>query len=58
MIVQVMGKVKDRIEVERDISERAAVEIALASPRVQEALAGSTPQRIIAKPPRLVNIIV
>jgi len=58
MIVQVMGKVKDRIEVERDISERAAVEIALASPRVQEALAGGTPQRIIAKPPRLVNIIV
>ena len=58
MIVQVMGKVKDRIEVERDISEQAAVEIALASPRVQEALAGASPKRIIAKPPRLVNLIV
>jgi leucyl-tRNA synthetase len=58
MIVQVMGKVKDRIEVERDISEHAAAEFALASPRVQEALAGASPKRIIAKPPRLVNIVV
>ncbi len=58
MIVQVMGKVKDRIEVERDISEHAATEIALTSPRVREALAGASPKRIIAKPPRLVNIIV
>jgi leucyl-tRNA synthetase len=57
MVVQVMGKVKDRIEVERDISEQAAREIALASPRIREALAGVPPKRIIAKPPRLVNII-
>ena len=57
MVVQVMGKVKDRIEVERDISEQAAIEIALASPRIREALAGVPPKRIIAKPPRLVNII-
>jgi leucyl-tRNA synthetase len=57
MVVQVRGKVKDRIEVERDISEQAAAEIALASPKVQEALAGVSPTRVIAKPPRLVNII-
>jgi leucyl-tRNA synthetase len=58
MVVQVMGKVKDRIDVERDIPEQAATEVALASPKVQEALAGASPKRIIAKPPRLVNIIV
>jgi len=58
MVVEVRGKVKDRIEVERDISEHAAAEIALASAKVQEALAGASPTRIIAKPPRLVNIIV
>jgi leucyl-tRNA synthetase len=57
MVVQVSGKVKDRIEVERDISERAATEIALASPRVQEALGSASPARVIARPPRLVNII-
>ncbi len=57
MVVQVRGKVRDRIEVERDISEEAATEAALASPRVQEALGGAFPKRVIAKPPRLVNII-
>ena len=57
MVVQVSGKLKDRIEVERDISEKAATEMALASPRVQEALGGALPARVIAKPPRLVNII-
>ena len=58
MIVQVNGKLKDRIEVERDISEHAAAEAALASARVQAALGGASPKRVIAKPPRLVNIIV
>ena len=58
MIVQVNGKLKDRIDIERDISEQDATEIALASAKVQAALGGTAPQRVIAKPPRLVNIIV
>ena len=57
MVVQVRGKVRDRIEVERDISEEAATEAALASPKVQVALGGAFPKHVIAKPPRLVNII-
>jgi leucyl-tRNA synthetase len=57
MVVQISGKVKDRIEVLRDISEEAAIEVALASPKVQEVLAGGTPTRVIARPPRLVNIV-
>jgi len=57
MVVQVNGKVKDRLEVPRDISEEAATEAALASEKVQEALGGAAPQRVIARPPRLVNII-
>jgi len=57
MAVQVNGKVKDRIEAPREISEAAAIEVALASPKVQEALGGAAPTRVIAKPPRLVNIV-
>ena len=57
MVVQVNGKVKDRIEVPRDASEEAATEAALASPKVQEVLNGATPTRVIARPPRLVNLV-
>jgi leucyl-tRNA synthetase len=58
MVVQVNGKLKDRIEVPHDISQDAAAEKALASPKVQEALRGAQPTRVIARPPRLVNIVV
>jgi leucyl-tRNA synthetase len=58
MVVQVNGKLRDRIEVERDISEQAATETALASAKVQAALGGASPKRVIARPARLVNIIV
>ncbi len=58
MVVQVNGKVKDRIEVPPTIAEEYAEAMALASPVVVEALDGRTPRRIIVKPPRLVNIVV
>ncbi len=58
MIVQVNGKVRDRIEVSPSISEAEAEGLALASPAVVEALAGAAPRRVIVKPPKLVNIVV
>ncbi len=57
MVVQVDGKVRDRIDVDPAIGEQAAVELALASDKVQAALAGATPSRIVARPPRLVNLV-
>ncbi len=57
MVVQVNGKVRDRIEVVPDITEEAAVALALASPRVVAVLDGAEPSRIIARPPKLVNIV-
>jgi leucyl-tRNA synthetase len=58
MIVQVNGKVRDRIEVSPSISEADAEVLALASTAVVEALDGAAPRRVIVKPPRLVNIVV
>jgi leucyl-tRNA synthetase len=54
MVVQVNGKVRDRLEVPTSISEADAVAAALASPR----LAGVEPKRVVARPPRLVNFVV
>ncbi len=58
MVVQVNGKLKDRVDVTPDIPESEAIALALASPRVVEVLDGSEPSRIVARPPRLVNIVV
>jgi leucyl-tRNA synthetase len=57
MVVQVNGKLKDRIDVDPDIGEADAVALALASTRVTDELQGAEPSRIVARPPRLVNIV-
>ncbi|HVC70270.1 MAG TPA: leucine--tRNA ligase [Acidimicrobiales bacterium] len=57
MIVQVNGKLRDRIEVNPDIDESEAIALALASQRVREELQGLEPTRIVARPPRMVNIV-
>ena len=58
MVVQVNGKVRDKLEVGPDISEAEAIAVALGSPKVTEALAGREPQRVVSRPPRLVNVVV
>jgi leucyl-tRNA synthetase len=58
MVVQINGKVRDRLEVAADLSADEAVALALASTRVIEALGGGTPRNVIARPPRLVNIVI
>ncbi len=58
MVVQVNGKVRDKLEVAPDISESEAQAAALVSSKVVEALAGREPRRLVVKPPRLVNVVV
>ena len=58
MVVQVNGKVRDRIDVDPDIDEEAAVVLAMSSERVQTFLDGGEAKRVIAKPPNLVNVVV
>ncbi len=57
MVIQVGGKVKDRIEVAPSIDEAAAIALALQSEKVIAALGGATPSRVVARPPRLVNLV-
>jgi leucyl-tRNA synthetase len=58
MVVQVNGKVRDRIDVAAGISEADAEAAALASAKIVDALGGSAPKRVVARPPRLVNVVV
>jgi len=58
MVVQVNGKLRDRIEVDATISAADAEAAALASAKVAESLSGRVPSRVVSRPPRLVNIVV
>lgn len=57
LVVQINGKVRDRILVAVDISETDARNAALSSKSIQSALAGKTPKKVIYVPGRLVNIV-
>jgi len=56
-VVQVAGKVRDRLEVPPGIGEDELRELALAAPGVARALAGRDVRKVIVVPPRLVNIV-
>ncbi|HEY3745169.1 MAG TPA: leucine--tRNA ligase [Gemmatimonadaceae bacterium] len=56
LVVQVNGRVRSRITVDRDITEEAAVAAALADPLVAKFVA-SVPKKIILVPGRLLNIV-
>ena len=58
LVVQVNGKVRDRIEAPVDISEAGARELALGSENAQRFFDGNEPKRVIYVPGRLVNIVV
>lgn len=56
-VVQVAGKVRDRLDVSPDISEDELRELALASEAVQAALDGAGIRTVIVRAPKLVNIV-
>ena len=55
-VVQVAGKVRDRLEVSPGISEDELRSLALASEKVASYLNG-TPRKVIIRAPKLVNIV-
>jgi len=58
MVLQVNGKVRDKVEVPVDISDDDALALALASEKIQGFLDGAEPRKVIARPPKLVNLVV
>jgi len=57
LVVQVNGKVRDRMIVPVDISEADAKQKALDSEAVQKHLSGREPRQVIYVPGRLVNVV-
>ena len=55
-IVQVKGKLRDRVEVSAHICEDDLTALALASPKVAKYLDGE-PRKVIVRAPKLVNIV-
>ena len=58
LIVQVNGKLRDRLTVLPSISEEEAKAAALASVKIQNFLEGKTPRKVIYVPGRLINIVL
>ena len=58
LIIQVNGKVRDRIAVPAGLTDKEATALAMKSERVQGYLNGNPPQKVIVVPERLVNLVV
>ncbi|WP_242906071.1 leucine--tRNA ligase [Actinomadura terrae] len=56
-VVQVAGKVRDRLEISPTIADEELERLALASAKVQDALAGADIAKIIVRAPKIVNIV-
>ena len=58
IVLQINGKVRDRITVPAGLDKAAVEKAALAQPRVQQYTNGKTIVKVIAVPDKLVNIVV
>ncbi len=57
-VIQVNGKIKERIDVSPTISDAELEAQAFAAPSIQAALAGETVKMVITRAPKLVNIVI
>ena len=57
-ILQVNGKIKDRIEVSPNISKEELEKLAKENPEIKSAIAGLTVNKVITVAPKLVNFVV
>ncbi len=57
MIVQINGKLRDKIDVEAGISNEEVEALAMALPKVQQHIEGLTIRKVIVVPGRIINIV-
>lgn len=58
IVVQVLGKVRAKVKVAKDISKEDLEKVALEDSRVQEFIDGKTVVKVVVIPGKLVNIVV
>ena len=57
LVVQVNGKVRDRLEMTAGTNKEEAEQLALAAPIVQSHIEGRQIRQVIFVPKRLINIV-
>ena len=58
MPIQVNGKRRGQIEVQKDLEPSEIENLALATEAVQRALDGASPKKVIVVPGRIVNVVI
>ncbi len=58
IVVQINGKIRDKIEASPDLSKEELEKLALDSPKVKQYLDGKQPKKIIVVPNKLVSIVL
>ena len=58
LVVQLNGKVRDKIEVDESLDQEELKKIALESPKAKAGIEGKTVVKVIVVPKKLVNIVV
>ena len=57
-VIQVNGKIKERLQLAPTITEDQLRELALGLPVIVEAIGGTTPKAVVVRPPKLVNVVL
>ncbi len=57
-VIQINGKIKERVEVAPTITDAEIEALALAHPTIAAELNGATPKKVIARAPKIVNIVI
>jgi leucyl-tRNA synthetase len=57
-VVQINGKVRERLDVTPSIDEAKLTQLALAAPSVVKAIDGREVRKVVVRAPKLVNIVV
>ena len=57
IVVQVNGKLRDKVQLPVGADRETAEAAALAAPKVQDFIAGKTIRKVVVVPGRLVNIV-
>ena len=58
IVIQVNGKLRDRINMPAGTAEEELKAVALSNPKIQDRIAGKTVRNVIVVPKKLVNIVV
>ena len=58
IVVQVNGKLRSRISVPADATDKQIEEISLADPRVRDFIGDKHPRKVVVVPKKLINIVI